>query len=288
VTRIRRPIGVGVVYPENRDRIIEILRQSLIEREGGTRSPTPTGRVVSAILAPHGPLKAVARPAIAVYRGLLEDPVFRSGRVTLVIVGPNHSELGAPVAIYPGGVWVTPLGEARVDDEFASKIARVDKYAVLDEEAHRYEYSIELQLIFLQFLLSGISEVPRFIAIAVSDTANPDVAESLARSIGEAAKKLGRRVMVVATSEFGYYYSREESLKASQLVVKCLRRLDAECFYSAVRQYNTPICAPAAIGVAVIYSKSLGCSTVKTIHVKLTAFRSPRLYTPYISTIITC
>jgi len=285
---VRRPIGVGIVYPENKDRIIEILRQLLIKEQGSMRSPMLTGRVVSSILAPHGPLKAVARPAIAVYRDLLEDPAFRSGSVTLVIVGPNHSELGAPVAIHPGGVWATPLGEARVDEELAREIARVDKYAELDEEAHSYEYSIELQLIFLQFLLNGLGELPRFVAIAVSDIANPDVAESLARSIGEAAKKLGRRVIVVATSEFGYYYSRKESLKASQLVVKCLKKLDAGCFYSAVRQYNISICAPAAIGAAVIYSKGSGCSTVKTIHVKLAAFRKPEFYTPYISAIITC
>jgi len=285
---IRRPIGVGIVYPENKDRIIEILRQSLIEGQGSMRSSTPTGRMVSAILVPHGPLKAVARPAIAVYRGLLDDPAIHSGRVTLVIVGPNHSELGAPVAVYPGGVWVTPLGEARVDEELAHEIAQVDKYAELDEEAHSYEYSIELQLIFLQFLLGRLDEAPRFVAIATSDIANLDVAESLARSIGEASKKLGRRVIVVATSEFGYYYSGEESAKASRLVIKCLRRLDADCFYRAIRLHKSTICAPAAIGVAVIYSKNSGCSTVKTIHVKLAAFRKPKFYTPYISTIITC
>jgi len=284
VTRVRRPAGVGAVYPSSRDRIVEILRSFIREEPVSTAED----RRVSAVVAPHGSLKAVAGPAAAVYMRLLQDPDVRGGRATFVIVGPNHSELGAPVAVYPDGVWLTPLGEARVDAELASEIARVDRYAELDEEAHSYEYSAELQLMFLQFLLGGVVGEIRFVAIAVSDIANRDVAESLAQSIAEAARKLGRSVVVIATSEFGYYYSKEEAANASKMLIECLRRLDSECFYRAVKHYNMSLCAPAAIGAAAIYSKRSGCSTIESIHVKLAKFRSPGFYTPYISAAITC
>jgi len=284
VTRVRRPAGVGAVYPSSRDRIVKILR-SFIREEPVSASG---GRRVSAVVAPHGPLRAVAGPAAAVYRRLLDDPDVRSGRTTFVIVGPNHSELGAPVAVYPDGVWLTPLGKAGVDEELAYEIARVDRYAELDEEAHSYEYSAELQLIFLQLLLGEIVGEIRFVAVAVSDISNPDVAESLAQSIAEAAKKLGRRVVIIATSEFGYYYSREEAVNASRMLVECLRKLDDECFYRAVKHRNMSVCAPASIGAAAIYSKISGCTDVESIRVKLAKFRFPGFYTPYISAAITC
>jgi len=284
VTRVRRPAGVGVVYPSSRDRIVKILR-SFIREEPVSASG---GRRVSAVVVPHGPLRAVAGPAAAIYRRLLQDPDIRGGRATFVIVGPNHSELGAPVAVYPDGVWLTPLGEAGVDGELAREIARVDRYAELDEEAHSYEYSAELQLIFLQLILGEIVGEPRFVAIAVSDIANRDVAESLSHSIAEAARKLGRRVVVIATSEFGYYYSREEAVNASRMLVECLRRLDDECFYRSVKHNNMSLCAPAALGVAALYSKISGCSDTEYIRVKFVKFRSPGFYTPYISATITC
>jgi len=285
VTRVRRPIGVGAAYSGSRGRIIvDILRYSIRE----IPRTTARGGGVSAAVVPHGPLRAVAGPAAAVYMRLLDDPDVRRGLATFVVVGPNHTELGAPVAVYPGGVWLTPLGEARVDRELAYEIARVDRYAELDEEAHSYEYSTELQLIFLQFLLGEITGEIRFVAIAVSDIANRDVAESLAQSIAEAARKLGRRVVVIATSEFGYYYSKEEAADASRMLIECLKKLDAECFYRAVKYRNISVCAPAALGAATIYSKRSGCSTVEYIRVKLAKFRSLGFYTPYISAAITC
>lgn len=286
MTRVRKSAGIGVMYPESRERIIEVLNQSLGElRSVSSFTPEEPGdKVVSAVVVPHGPLKAVARPAAATYRRILRYRKTDS-YTTFVIVGPNHSELGAPVAVYPDGIWITPLGEARVDEELAQEIARVDRYAELDEEAHRYEYSLELQLIFLQFFLG---EIDRFIAVAVSDIANPDVAGSLAQSIVESARRLGRSVVVVATSEFGYYYSRDEAVASSQRLVECLKRLDTECLYKAVKHYNISVCAPAAIGVAAIYSKSFGCSTVKAAKVKLAKFRSLGFYTPYISATIVC
>ena len=277
---VRKPIGVGLVYPQEREKLEELLREAFAGLQRGVGEPLRSVGRVLAYIVPHGLLRDVAGVAAAAYQALN----VRKGIETFVLVGPNHSGQGALVAVYPGGAWVTPLGVARVDEEFAKELASVDDYAELDEEAHEEEYSLELQLLFLQYLLG---ERFRFVAVSVADMANPEIAVSLAKSIATTSRALGREIAVIATSEVGYYPSLRDAERAMSMVAGCVNGLDHECFYRVVRLYNICLCAPAALATATSYSRIVGADVVMAEIVGETT-RSNELgqYAPYFSAIL--
>jgi len=60
------------------------------------------------IVSPHAGL---------VYSGSVAGAVYASIELpdTFVLIGPNHTGLGAPVSLMAKGQWETPLGTVRID-----------------------------------------------------------------------------------------------------------------------------------------------------------------------------
>ena len=57
------------------------------------------------------------------------------------------------------GIWRTPLGDVEVDSALADAILHETSIVDVDELAHRYEHSIEVQLPFLQFLYGNAFKI---------------------------------------------------------------------------------------------------------------------------------
>src|SRR5512138_32300 len=67
----------------------------------------------------------VAPHAGYMYSGAIAGEVYR--RVELpervIVLGPNHTGLGAPASLWPGGRWRTPLGELAIDAALTQALA---------------------------------------------------------------------------------------------------------------------------------------------------------------------
>src|SRR5207245_8990428 len=73
-------------------------------------------------------------------------------RKSVIILAPNHTGYGSGVSTMTEEQWATPLGEAPVNSLLASSISRLSGLNDVEEEAHKREHSIEVQLPFLQFI----------------------------------------------------------------------------------------------------------------------------------------
>src|SRR5947209_582800 len=84
----------------------------------------------------------------------------------VIVLCPNHTGMGHPLAIMTRAAWQTPLGEVSADAELGDDL--LQRFPLLREDtaAHRSEHAIEVQLPFLQmrrpdFSLVLISIAPR-------------------------------------------------------------------------------------------------------------------------------
>src|SRR3990172_5817971 len=111
-------------------------------------------RRLRGLVVPHAGLMYSGPVAAHSYAALAKD----GAPEVLVILGPNHTGLGAGLAV--GTVdWQTPLGTMPCDRELAKAIGGRPA-AREDLVAHRFEHSIEVQLPFLLHLGLRIPFVP--------------------------------------------------------------------------------------------------------------------------------
>lgn len=271
----RRPIGIGVTYPADRDELLKLLdafieeaRSTCMERIGSV------GISAKSVLIPHGELVVSGLVALAGLACLSRD-VFD----TIVVVGVNHAGLGLPAAVYPGGYWATPLGEVAVDAEYARLLAGLDEFLDLDEEAHRDEHSVEAVLVLLQYLFgTGF----RFVPIVLSDT-TIEVARSVSRTIHHVARQLGRRVLLVATTNFGLEPNRARLEHVFDTLLEPLLAMRAEEFYAMADALGIALCNPAVAAIPALYAKLLRSSAGVLIAREVDKSCIGRGYTGYAS-----
>ncbi|MEM3030457.1 MAG: MEMO1 family protein [Candidatus Micrarchaeia archaeon] len=173
---------------------------------------------------------------------------------SLVLVGPNHTGAGSPVALSLQD-WQTPLGIARNDSELGKAVAKAGNTIDFDEEAHRFEHSLEVQLPFLQRIYpAGFSFVPICIGAQGLDSAR-----DVALAVAKAAMALKRNVVLIASSDFTHYEPAEEAKKKDGRALEKILALDSAGFVALVERERLSICGYGPVACAIEYAKLRGC-----------------------------
>ncbi len=104
----------------------------------------------------------------------------------MVVIGPNHTGVGARVAVAPHVHWRTPLGEQELDVELACMLVERCPEASFDENAHWREHSLEVQIPFMLQRRPDVVFVPVCLSHLGSNNAwSWDGARRLIEDLGE-------------------------------------------------------------------------------------------------------
>src|SRR5262249_22681785 len=138
------------------------------------------------------------------YSGHVAGSVFSKIEIPgrCIVLGPNHTGRGHPLAIMNKGSWRTPLGLLSIDEQLAEQLIEMFPAIADDSEAHRFEHAIEVELPFLQKLRPGLSFVP-----IVIGTGQLVILEHLGKAIAHVLQELEERVLMVASSDMNHYES---------------------------------------------------------------------------------
>src|SRR6266487_1045712 len=182
---IRPPAVAGKFYPAKAD---------ILRRDVQSYLPDAVEKITAlGCMVPH---------AGYMYSGHVAGAVF--GRLDLpqrfVILCPNHTGRGEPLAIMSRGAWATPLGEAQIDRALAAELVAEFDLLTEDAEAHRTEHALEVELPFLQVLDPGFTFVPLAIG-----THRLDVLTELGQSIARVIARQNDPVLVIVSSDMNHY-----------------------------------------------------------------------------------
>ncbi len=250
----RRPAVAGYFYEGRRDALLEQIKGCFLSPHGPEELPDPEGPETSsipppALVSPHagymysGPVAA---------HGYLELSRRRRPR-TVVVVGPNHYGIGTEVSIYPGGHWITPLGEVEIDRELASHLAELSQVFSLDELSHSREHSIEVQVPFLQFVYRrGF----KFLPVCMLDQSR-EVAEEVGRALAEAIPH-PEDFVVIASSDFTHYEPHDEAVRRDMPVIERILALDVAGFYREMERRDATLCGYGGIAAVMEYARRKG------------------------------
>jgi AmmeMemoRadiSam system protein B len=178
---------------------------------------------------------------------------------TVVILGPNHTGYGSAIALMNEGFWRTPLGDVEIDGETADRIVQETRFVDVDDLAHRFEHSIEVQLPFLQYLYgSDFKFVP--ICFQMQDL-------NSAVEVGKALAEVlpNKNAAVIASSDMTHYEPQRNAAAKDMLALKAVEAMDEKRFYSIIETQNVTACGYGPIAAVMAAAKGLGAKEAKLL-----------------------
>jgi hypothetical protein len=196
------------------------------------------------------------------YSGPVAGAVFRRlpGRAAYIILCPNHTGRGVPLAIMSKGEWETPLGAVPINSELAALLQRSCHLLMEDARAHEDEHAIEVQLPFLQRNVGAFTFVP--IAIGVSRYA---ALEALGHGMAQALKTAAGPVLIVASSDMNHYEPDDITRVKDSKAIDQILALDAAGLYEVIHKEDISMCGYGPAVAMLTAVKDLGASRAELV-----------------------
>ena len=249
----RAPAVAGMFYPEDSQKLRELVNQSFRnQRFGpGKSPPSEVKRRIYGLVSPHaGFVYSGAVAANGFYEASSID--FQD----VIMVGPNHYGIGSLVAGMKEGEWETPLGNVEINTELAEEIAARSTTLDFDNFAHSRDHCLEVQLPFLQYIKQNFRIVPIVLTSQRSDTAY-DLGNAISKTIVE---KNYDGTLLIASSDFTHYESNSEAHRKDNELIKPILDLDVNKFYAVLERLDVSACGYGAIATMMVAAKNLGAN----------------------------
>jgi len=251
-TAVREPAVAGRFYPANAQRLRTEVETYITAP--ATPSPASEEKIHAyGCVVPHAGYLYSGHVAGAVYRRL-ELPKRN------VILCPNHTGMGEPLAVMSEGTWRTPLGEVPIDGDLARKLKATLPLLSEDTAAHRYEHALEVQLPFLQVLAPGFNFVP----ITVG-TSNFDLLSALGTVIGGVVSETDEPVLVIASSDMNHYESDSVTRVKDRRAIDQMLALHPRGLYDIVHEADISMCGYGPAVVMLTAARKLGATKAELI-----------------------
>jgi len=183
---VRQPAVAGAFYPAN----AAVLRQTITQLLKSSVAPCDTDRP-KALIVPHagyvysGPVAGQGYAQLITHAEIIRR---------VILLGPVHRIPVRGLALPKAYRFATPLGEVPVDQDSIRRLVGMPQ-VVVNEAAHAFEHSLEVQLPFLQSVLHDFSLVP----LAVGDATAEEVADVLEVLWG------GPETVILVSSDLSHY-----------------------------------------------------------------------------------
>lgn len=244
---IRAPVAAGEFYNLERELLIKEIESSFKHKLG---PKSFRKRNVKVGIVPHGNYLCSGPVAAWVYS--------RMNASNYVILGANHQKSGSTFAISKEGLWKTPLGAVAIDKDVAEKIVEFGKFVEYDIIPHQNEYSIEVQLPFLQHRFgSDFKFVPILVTNQFADGIYLEQCKSVGKSIATSIKKSKKKWMILASSDFSSFSENISVKNADKPIINAIKKLNVEKFFEEINKGNSNLCGYGTIATAIVAAKEM-------------------------------
>lgn len=209
MSTIRPPAVAGMFYPANPAQLHHDV-QAMLARARTEDSAEPP----KAVIVPHAGY-VYSGPVAASAFARLQKAADKIKRV--ILLGPCHRVAVAGLATSSADYFATPLGRVRLDRASIDSLASLPQVQEFDL-THQQEHSLEVQLPFLQEVLSDFTLVP----LVVGDASAQQVSEVIEALWG------GEETLLVISSDLSHYHDYRTAQVMDSATCKAIEHLDAE------------------------------------------------------------
>jgi AmmeMemoRadiSam system protein B len=213
--------------------------------------------------APAAPARAVVVPHAGwMYSGAVAGETFARIQVPrlVVLLGPNHSGLGAPGALMRDGVWRHPGGSVPIASALADALLRASDDLRVDAAAHAREHALEVQVPFLHRRQPALEIVP-----VTLGRADPGFCRAIGSAVGRVVAAWPEPVLLVDSTDLNHYEPQAVSERKDRLAIDAILALDAERLWRDVRQHGVSMCGLAPTQALLHAAPALGIGTARLV-----------------------
>ncbi|HMB65379.1 MAG TPA: AmmeMemoRadiSam system protein B, partial [Patescibacteria group bacterium] len=254
---IRQPAVAGQFYPAEAEKLKERINTFLNEAEAEKLK----GKA-RALMVPHAGYDFSGPVAAYAYKHLKGKEVRH-----VYILGNSHSSFFEGVAVDDSSAWRTPLGQVNIDQEVVAQLEEAYSSISVNEASHKGEHSLEVQVPFLQTVLSGDFSI---IPILFGNTAEGDDYKQLARAI---TQNIGKKDVVIISSDMSHFPPYEEANRIDQKTLEIIASGDieelenhvSEVMEQGIPNEDTLLCGEDAVKTGMELAHLLNWDTIKEL-----------------------
>jgi hypothetical protein len=246
---VKKPSVAGSFYP-NDPQELSILLDSYLDHA----DPQPQGAAIIAIVSPHAGYEFSGSIAAQGYK-LIRN----KGYKTIVLIGSSHYYGFQGVSLYPQGTFETPLGKLYIDSDFSGKMIKKTPALRFDPRAYEKEHSIEVQLPFLQKVLTDFKIVPIMMGQGGLDTCKM-LADALIYAVN------GRDdVLIVASTDMYHGYDYREAQVIDEHTLGYISAMDTDGLFAGITKGSAQLCGGLPVITTLLTAKALGFDKVSVL-----------------------
>jgi len=209
--QVRPPAVAGAFYPGRSQTLLHDVLAMLAAAKPGAASADTTASAPKALIVPHAGYIYSGATAAQAYAQLA---TVRQKIRRVVLLGPVHRVPVRGLALPGADFFATPLGQIEIDQD-AVAVIRPLPQVVVSQAAHAQEHSLEVQLPFLQLVLSDFKLLP----LAVGDATPAEVAQVLEALWG------GDETLIVISSDLSHFLSYATAQAMDSATVQTMLQL---------------------------------------------------------------
>ncbi len=241
----RQPAAADRFYPGSRSALEQMIA-------GLMPDATAKKEQAIALISPH---------AGYIYSGKLACETISAAVIPeqVLIIGPNHHGRGDPVGVSTAD-WDMPQGTVPVDLAFARTLVNCSPLITADENPHRHEHSLEVQVPFLQTFQKNLKIIP----IAVSQISYDDCV-GVATAITDAVRQTRTQPLLLASTDMSHYESRLSAGRKDKQALDCIIDLDPQKLYRTIIENNISMCGFIPVAITLLAAKLLGATSARLV-----------------------
>ena len=254
-SNIRHSVLAGAWYPDDPEQLTEMIDSFLA-------AVKPIDGAPIALIAPHAGY-VFSGPVAAASFKQLEGQDYD---VAVIIASDHQPPLSAPISVWVGGSFETPLGLVMVDEALAEALIQSSPLIRFFAASHEGEHPIEIQLPFLQRVCPDCAILPILMG-SEDEEAIRALVEGLVSVLDD------RRAVIIASSDLSHYPEYKAAIAVDTATLGAIETDDAglvqdtiqESMAEEVAGLVTCACGQAPIIVAMKTAEALGADTITVL-----------------------
>ena len=236
----RTPAVAGMFYPGSPSSLRQMIEDFLANAE---RHPI-SGKLI-ALIVPHAGYVYSGQVAASAYKQI-EGMHFD----TVVLIGVSHRSAIRGASVYKSGEYETPLGNVEIDSELAGELMASDQIFSFQPGAHAIEHSLEVQIPFLQHVLSDFRIVPILMG-HWSESVGDAVSKALARTVD------GRDILLIASTDLSHYHPYDTACRMDDMAISSIKNMDIAKLMDDLSLGNCELCGVAPVITTLMTARKL-------------------------------